>query len=270
MYVTKFALEQLFVPINDGRKIEFWFDGNSKITDGNGSFDNPVANAFSLIQIADCPYATPTCQSVCYVNRLEIAETEVHSKYHINSVSIREILKKPRDLVYTATVFSRWIEENCPAGFRWHVSGDIFSLEYAYFISLVCELIPEIPFWIYTRSFKYLEPLYGIKNLMVNLSADVDNFTEAIKFHKTYDFRICYLTVDGSLPDVLPDNSVIFPAHNLRGQYLDKPFESSWWQSLTLDQRKIVCPADFFGQSPSRRCGPCQKCLQPKKDRIND
>lgn len=259
---TRFAFSSLSIGCHT-----FWFDGNGKITLDNGTFDNPAPNAFSLVQVADCPGATAICKKDCYVNRLEEAEPEVHAKYRHNSSEIRKMLDGGLGhRIDVAEVFASWIKVNARHGFRWHVSGDVFSGEYAAFIAHVCTRAPEVPFWLYTRTFNFLTPLvlvtFGSGNLVVNLSADADNYAEAMAVSKFYrGLRICYMTVDGYLPDDLPDGSVIFPSHQLRGRDLPKPTDAPWWQGLTLRQKKMVCPPDFFGQSERMRCGPCQKCL---------
>ena len=254
---TKFALNSLQVGA-----YEFWLDGNGKITWDNGTFDEPAANAFSLVQVEDCPGATTVCKEDCYVHRLEEAEPEVHAKYRHNSREIRRVLDA-RQTGKVVIAFAVWIKANAPHGFRWHVSGDIFSMAYADFIGLVCFYAPKVPFWIYTRSFQYLQPILNIPNLVVNLSADADNYAQARAAHEAYGLRICYMTVDGALSDDLPAGSVIFPSHQLRGRDLPKPTDAPWWQGLTHDQKKMVCPPDFFGQSEKLRCGPCKKCLVP-------
>ncbi len=258
---TKFAL----TPLRIGA-YEFWFDGNGKITVGNGTFEQPTANAFSLVQVDDCPGATTVCKENCYVNHLEKAQPLIHAAYHRNSREIRRALDaRPTDEI--AKAFARWIREHAPHGFRWHVSGDLFSMKYAYFVGLVCDNAPDVPFWIYTRSFRYLSPILGLPNLAVNLSADADNYATAYAVWRSQrshgcSLRICYMTVDGALPDDLPAGSVIFPSHQLRGRDLPKPTDAPWWQGLTHDQKKMVCPPDFFGQSEKLRCGPCKKCLE--------
>lgn len=262
---TKFALERLDVAMPGGKIFTFWFDGNGKITgyvNGTaGSFDNPIANAFSLVQVQDCPFATPTCKSVCYVHKLEKAEEGVHQKYRHNSLIIREVIKDYNYFHVAASAFAEWIKTHCNEGFRWHVSGDIFSIRYAGFIRRVCDLASNVPFVIYTRSFSYLLPLVGCKNLVVNLSADKDNWQEALNMHDIYGFRLCYLTVQGDVPPELPKGSVLFPSHELRGRDLADPTQASWWQLLTKEQRQMVCPPDFFGQSEHFRCGVCKKCF---------
>ncbi len=272
--ITKFALSPLRVSAEDRALsagpvlYEFWFDGNGKITWDNGTFEQPAANAFSLVQVEDCPGATSVCIKDCYVHRLEEAEPEVHAKYRHNSGEIRRALVDPHQAAAVAVAFAGWIRKHAPQGFRWHVSGDIFSDQYAQFIAGVCLAAPGVPFWIYTRSFQYLQPILNIPNLVVNLSADADNYNAAKALHKAHGLRICYMTVDGALPDTdslarddLPAGSVIFPSHQLRGRDLPEPTDAPWWRGLSLEQRKMVCPPDFFGQSETMRCGPCKKCL---------
>lgn len=257
---TKFALDSITIVYGD-KCYEFWFDGNSKITLGNGTFENPTPNAFSLVQVDDCPGATTICKEVCYVHNLEKAEIEVHNKYRSNSENMRALMKAPLEVRWHVTLkFANWINLHCKEGFRWHVSGDIFSPQYAEFIASVCLFTNNINFWIYTRSFDFIKPFAGLDNLVVNLSADKDNWNEVVKVHDDYGFRICYLTMDGTFPK-LPPGSVIFPNYELRGRDLEKPIKSKWWQGLTLDEQKMVCPPDFFGQSEIMRCGPCDKCL---------
>lgn len=236
----------------------FYFDGNGKITLDGGSFDKPTPNSFSLVQVTDCPFSTPLCQKHCYVHRLEDAEREVHDRYKSNSAAIRHAIEN--HLYDTVVSFANWIRENAAHGFRWHVSGDIFSEDYARFIREVCLLAPKVPFWIYTRSFPYLEQIHDVPNLEINLSADMFNYDSARVAQQQYGSRICYMTVGGEVPR-LPKGSVVFPSHQLRGRDLSDPTEAAWWRGLSKSQRRMVCPPDFFGQSEKMRCGPCRKCL---------
>lgn len=254
--MTNFCSEKITV-----EGLDFWFDGNGKITLDGGTFENPRPNAFSLVHVQDCPGATETCKSVCYVHGLEKNANETYEKYKENSKNIRTIIEDDWFCLDTALAFSGWIERKAPQGFRWHVSGDIFSEEYAEFIASVCRTAPDVKFWLYTRSFEFMTPLLNVSNLVINLSADRDNYQEAMMFHQIHDLRICYLTIDGTLPSDLPVGSVIFPDYSLRGRELSNPKEHPWWGSLFLDQQRMVCPVDFFGQSETMRCGPCNKCL---------
>lgn len=238
----------------------FYVDGNGKITRSNGSYDDPKPNAFSLPHISTCPGATKDCMKSCYVNALEENARKIYDLYKQNERTLHSVLDlNPFD---TSKVFGQWIAQNCPGGFRWHVSGDVFNSNYAKFIVMVCENSPEIPHWIYTRSFHLVSVLTQAKNLTVNLSADSVNYGKAYKCHQDNGVRLCYLSTDGVVPETLPKGSVIFPDYSLRGKGLDNPLEHEWWKSLDLYQKRMVCPGDFFGQSSRHRCGPCQKCLK--------
>lgn len=257
-----------------------WLDGNSKVTAGNGTFDAPVANAFSLVSGDDCPYATPVCLKSCYTIGLKAHNPELFEKFRHNSKVIREIVGAEMDCYdpecdcgednydrrhVVAQAVADYATEHCKAGgFRWHVSGDVFSHEYAEWITDVCDYAPEVKFWIYTRSFEYLPELQA-SNLVVNLSADPDNIEQAREAQRDYGHRICYMaTGDGHVPE-LRDDSVIFPDYALRGRDLTDPTTAPWWNTLTQLERRMVCPPDFFGQSETARCGPCKKCLRGPK-----
>lgn len=240
------------------------FDGNSKITAGNGDFDHPKANALSLVQAQDCPFRTPTCDSSCYVHNLEEFQPEIHNFYKRNSREIRTLL----DDVYCYDVaqdVADWITKNAAGGFRWHVSGDVFSWEYAEWIAEVATRSPDVNHWIYTRSFPLLAPLVQVENLEVNLSADKDNYWLARRYADQYGLRVCYLTVEGEVPDDLREGDVIFPDYALRGVD-QKPFDfrghSAFWQSLKGREKKMICPVDIYGKSEKIRCGPCRKCIE--------
>ena len=112
-----------------------------------------------------------------------------------------------------------------------------------------------------TVSVLFSEILHGPLNIVVNLSADRDNFNEALACHDKFGFRMCFMVTEGdTIPD-LPEGSVIFPSHELRGRDLENPLDAPWWKELTLKQKHMVCPADFFGQGEALRCGSFKQCL---------
>ncbi len=267
-----------------------WVDGNQKITAGNGSYEDPRPNAFSLeaeavvqrehnelaartgrretYPMLHCPGSTSVCRASCYVHGLEKHASDTYELYRHNSTMIREILGgDPGDARVWSVRFAEWINANAKGGFRWHVSGDVFSEDYARWIALVITGSPNVDHWIYTRSFELVYPLLDLRNLSLNLSCDRENYDAAVQYKAEAEARqlstpltLAYLTDDGALPD-LPPHSVIFPDYDLRGRGLASPTDSVWWQGLTAMQRKMVCPVDFFGKSPTSRCGPCRKCL---------
>ena len=284
---TQFCATELEGP--DGTSL--WLDGNQKITAGNGTYDDPMPNAFSLeaqavhdvergseAESIHCPGSTPTCRKSCYVHGLEKHAKTTYELYRHNSTTIRKILASAPLFYHWSVIMADHISANCKGGFRWHVSGDVFSAEYAQWIAAVCRRSPDVQHWIYTRSFapEILGPLFTVStvnggNLALNLSCDKDNYNAAVLaadyFQNTIDqesLRLCYL-VEAADPIVPPDlkasTDVIFPDYDLRPRAVEDPTAHPWWASLTLAQRKMVCPVDAFNKSETRRCGPCSRCM---------
>lgn len=231
--------------------LHLFIDGNQKISGWD-----PKPNAFSLPQIESCPGSTPTCRSGCYVHALEKHQPDLHALYRHNFETIKEILVWRGGHNAWAVVLGSWISEHCAdVGFRWHVSGDLFSKAYAEFIYNVWYQSNNINHWIYTRSFYDADQLP--MGMSVNLSADKDNYPAArARLNQGVGHRICYYTDDGHVPADLPDGSVIFPDYSLRGN-------TEWRDSLPEHQRKMLCPVDMYGKSEKHRCGPCKKCIDP-------
>lgn len=246
--------------------MHLWLDGNGKITAGNGTLDNPKPNAFSLVQIKDCPQATASCKLACYVHNLEKFAPDTHRLYSHNSASIREILSDPGSTLggEWGTQMAHVIAAHCAGGFRWHVSGDIWSYRYAEWIAYVASRSQDVRHWIYTRSFDYIEPLLDVAtihggNLSVNLSCDKDNIESAKATAAETGFRLCYMCIDGSVPEGLPEGSVIFPDYPLRG---GTERGAAWFGRLSRDYKSFVCPVDYHGKSEERRCGRCDRCMK--------
>jgi hypothetical protein len=266
--VTEFIAVEL-----QGPNGTIWIDGNGKVTNGNGTLAAPKPNAFSLVQVADCPQATPTCKHACYVWNLEKHAPETHRLYKHNSDMIREIVKGVHAATWAA-LLGEWITANCAGGFRWHVSGDIWSADYADWIRSVAHQSQTVQHWIYTRSFDFVPRLIGQRfsstiidspafNLTVNLSCDRDNYAAARELATEHRLRCCYLTTDGALPEDLRPGDVIFPDYNLRGGTDEG---ARWFDALPMHYKKMVCPVDYHGKSEERRCGPCPKCIVPFKE----
>jgi hypothetical protein len=251
----------VFTEVEISNDIKLYVDGNSKITVGNGTYENPTPNALSLPHISTCPGATKECIASCYIYGLQKNASEVYAKYCQNERVIHKVLARPEEYLNIVYNFSNWISENCKDGFRWHVSGDVMNADHAHWIANVAGHSPNVRHWIYTRSLWLVDILARPVNLVVNVSADVENYINAREAALTHGVRLCYLTRDGSFPDDLPEGSVIFPDYDLRGRDLTKPTDHLWWQGLSQEHKKMVCPADFFGQSEQHRCGPCTKCL---------
>lgn len=268
-----------------------WLDGNAKITASNGTYADPKPNAFSLEaqSVANrehaaelenglgvdthCPGSTSVCRASCYVHGLEKHASDTYALYRHNSTMIREILAGPQ-AGYWALLMAEWIKANAAGGFRWHVSGDVFSVEYAAWIARVCSYSVDVEHWIYIRSFDRYAPLLACENLAINLSCDRENYAAAKDAwvhvgelaataahadeypHATV--RLAYLTDDGAVPSDLPPGSIVFPDYAFRAR---DGQESPWFDALPAHQKKMVCPVDLRGKSEVRRCGPCHKCI---------
>jgi hypothetical protein len=257
------------VPVGAGLVLHV--DGNSKVTAGNGTYDEPRPNALSLPaasvqgQGVHCPQSTPACRESCYVKGLAQHAPELYALYQDNFDTLMHLLVGPVDKRWNAAcALAGWIDEHCVGGFRWHVSGDVLNLAHAKFIARVARLSPNVSHWIYTRTLDVVPWLCDAGNLAVNISCDADNYEAAREAYYGVDdqsVRLAYLTVDGTLPSDLPLSSIIFPDYSLRGRSLSDPTSHAWWQGLSQEHRRMVCPTDFFGQSEQHRCGPCRKCL---------
>lgn len=256
--------------------LHLFVDGNQKVSGWE-----PRPNAFSLPEIASCPFRTPSCEKACYVAGLKAARPDIYALYEHNFETIKEIVGGTAAGgirgSYTgkqlwAAHLGEWIAENCAeTGFRWHVSGDVFSAEYARFIRQVVFCAPGVQHWIYTRSFPHVEQILPVRRyITINLSADKDNYWLARRYADQLGLRVCYLTSDGVVPDDLKPGDVVFPDYRLRERDLAPAVargESTWYQSLSPVARAGVCPADFFGKSERRRCSPpggggCSKCTE--------
>ena len=264
---TSYVFKELVIDENT----TLYVDGNSKITVGNGTYDAPKPNAFSLPHISTCPGATKECMSACYIYGLQNNAPEVYKMYARNEQAMHRILmagawsklaKKASD------VLSEFIKSECTDGFRWHVSGDVMNDRYADWIMTTAGESEPVRNWLYTRSLGLIERMTEkscrANNLIINVSADAENYAEARSIADEFNLRLCYLTRDGNVPDDMQKGDVIFPDYSLRGRELDDPTEHTFWKSLSSDYKKMVCPADFFGQSEQHRCGPCKKCLVQK------
>jgi len=242
-------------------------DGNEKIA-CDGTYEDPAPNAISLVHKEDCPGSTETCRRDCYVHGLKAAQPDLFAAYQENSRTIREILADDVLSVEWVVALADWVNRNARGGFRWHVSGDVLDRRHARWIQAVCHCAPEVTFWIYTRTFSCIPALVEAPNLVVNVSADWDNYHEARAVALRYGLRLCYYQ-DAERPEplCLPDGSVIFPAYGLRGRGMERPTEHEWWRGLMARERRMVCPVDFFGKGRSLRCAVCRRCLRHPHER---
>jgi len=210
----------------------------------------PTPNAFSL---------SPDDR---YAHSLTEAELAQGAKYLNNSSELDELLDCNADeRLRAAECLGRWIADNAVGGFRWHVSGDIVSRDYAVFIRDVCRASHPVRHWIYTRrTDELILQVLSADNLAVNLSADRDNYKAMRVLAASFPrVRLTYLTIGETIPADLPEGSVVFLPPLLHGR------DGPWWRTATTGQRAMVCPVDAQGgESAEVRCGPCSRCLLPR------
>lgn len=158
-----------------------------------------LKNAFSLPSgtAYSCPGATKVCETVCYAGKLE----KQYPAFRELALHNWELLK---DATETEMYILLWemIEEfsqecakhNISKVFRWHADGDIFNADYARAIARTCNAHTDVQFWIYTRSFKFVEYIYNIPNLGVYLSVDSENKERALETKQKFpNVRFAYL-----------------------------------------------------------------------------
>lgn len=255
-----------------GPGLDLVIDGNSKITASNGTYANPAPNAFSLpsaavdgLESGACPGSTAACRLSCYTHGLAKHAPDTYAAYAENARALTWILARHERAEASARRLGAWISEHCAGGFRWHVSGDVWHRDHAYWIADVCKASPDVGHWIYTRTLDAVGVLRLAHNLAVNVSADLENYADAKRTADTFGARIAYMaTAPDDWPADLPRESIVFPDYPLRGRALLEPTEHPWWKSLTHAKRLQVCPADQFGQSEAHRCGPCNRCMVPR------
>lgn len=272
--IVKTNFSHTRVPLLPG--LEVVIDGNSKIAAGNGTFANPQPNAFSLPAASvsgahHCPGSTEACRASCYVKGLAQHTPDVYAAYEWNAVNLDRILDPKSGYVFadSARALGVWIADHCVGGFRWHVSGDVRDEEHARWIETVCGHSQNVRHWIYTRTLDAVRVLSRARNLTVNVSADRDNWHAAKAAAERYGARLCYMATTAGealiVGERLPDGSVIFPDYPIRGRDMPDPTAHPFWRAADHRTRLMICPADFFGQSESARCGPCDKCLKPSR-----
>lgn len=183
-------------------------------------------SGWSLPAIKTCPtgtasirkYGTASICSSCYARK---------GNYRFSNV------QAGLDNRLKATKSPLWIEAmtiliGSDPYFRWHDSGDIYSLSYFKKIITVCELTPNTRHWLPTREEALIQHF-------------IDNGGR-IPFNLT-------IRISGLLKDVRHKSWL--PVSNVVSSKTDNPYES-------------LCRATF---DPSKKtCGTCRKCWDPCLD----
>jgi len=154
----------------------------------NGKTPN-IANAFGVPSGTDysCPGATGVCESVCYAGKLErifkgMRVNVTHNFDVINAANGRQILMMLNEMI---DEFERECKrKNKEKVFRIHHDGDFWMLRYVNAWKACMLAHPNVTFWAYTRSFKFVSSLSGVANLNLYLSVDEDNLNDAINTYR--------------------------------------------------------------------------------------
>jgi hypothetical protein len=190
-------------------------------------------NSIGLPVIKTCPGATEVCKSVCYAKKGFMAFDNAQNMYEENYKAIKFNLMMG-GIKYCAEQLATEIKKYNKSGFfRWQISGDIFSYNYGWVVKEVAKLLPEIKFWIYTRSFHYISPGAAPNNLQIIASFDKENCDK-------YKYFIFW--------KVLPS-------------YMGTLEEA---KAFLPDKKWITCPQQLDKIELTGACIKCKLCISPK------
>jgi len=165
----------------------------------NAGTQSLLKNAFSLPSGTNysCPGATKVCETVCYAGKLEkqypaFRNLALHNWELLSGATETEMYILLWEMI---DEFSQeCAKNNISKVFRWHADGDIFNADYARAIARTCNAHTDVQFWIYTRSFRFVEYIYNIPNLSVYLSVDSENKERALETKERFpNVRLAFL-----------------------------------------------------------------------------
>jgi hypothetical protein len=126
------------------------------------------------------------------------------------------------------------VSPNPSFNYRLHWAGDVFSADYASALRMSIRQHPKTQFWIYTRSFDFIEPLVALPNLNTFLSLDPCNRDQGLELwlkHREAGLKIAYMGKE-----------------TLAGECM------------------VPCPADAGNMEIEGACGKCRMCITGNKD----
>jgi hypothetical protein len=180
-----------------------------------------------------CPGAT-TGKGGCLETRRDGGRPTCYVYKAFRNLRVKEILEHNTEVMKNATgpqmetilhaEFTRFEAEEAVSPKPWfhyrlHWSGDVFSREYAFALSIAIQKHPKTTFWIYTRSFQFVHVLTGIPNLIPYLSLDPINMERGLETWKqddTHTLKLAYMSPEDNLAQVAGVNSVPCPSDNGR------------------------------------------------------
>jgi hypothetical protein len=171
----------------------------------------------------------------CYVHKA-FRNAKVKEILEHNTKVLKEATRSEmtRMLVYE---FNRFEVEEANAkspsfNYRLHWAGDVFSMAYAEALAYAIGKAPKTQFWIYTRSFDFVEPLVGVPNLNTFLSLDPCNWLDGLMVHAKYQDQ------------------------GLKVTYMNKENHGDY----------MPCPADAGNMEIEGACSKCRMCINGNKD----
>ena len=128
--------------------------------------------------------------------------------------------------------------------YRLHWSGDLFSADYAKAVAKAASRHPRVTFWIYTRSFDFVQHLIGVENMHTYLSIDPINMVAGMNTWRSIRKR--------------------FPKHGkrLRISYMSET--DNLREQTGADT--VPCPADIGRIKIEGACHKCGKCALGNSD----
>ena len=144
--------------------------------------------SFSLPSLDTCPGKTIWCSKACYAARIERLYKNAKASYERNLIAVND-----KDFVLNMSMELTELLVKGKNTFRFHISGDFFSVRYIYQWIKLVKLFPEITFYGYTHSWSVpdLLPHIGIlrsqPNVVLFASIDQSNTTKPPKH-----WRIAY------------------------------------------------------------------------------
>lgn len=227
------------------------FNINDIVVRGNTKLGRSIYT-FSLPAIITCPGSTETCRDLCYACKTKsiFNSSTVQTRYWKNY-----IFSQRSDF---AEVMINTLKKLGINYFRWHVSGDIYSIKYALNICLIIKNTPSIKHTIYTRSWReedvesILFRISDLKNINLWYSCDRDTgYPVCIP----PGVRLCYLQVKhNDIPDYKVD--LFFRDHQLQDVVI-KNINGT-----------LVCPVE--NGITQTTCDKCKVCYEPVKQTDNN
>lgn len=136
--------------------------------------------------------------STCYMHKLTKAYPSLRRLLDSNTELLKNKSKEEMEIILEETV-TEFIKRNKGQllYFRLHFSGDFFNETYTNAWAAVIKKFPHVQFWGYTRSLFAIPLLVGLNNLALYISADAQNWKEALLVFEQYkhlnNIGMCYM-----------------------------------------------------------------------------